>query len=135
MTAAEPRLTAFQVRVFDTYRRLGDWQAVADYLGVTIGRVKWVTNAAYAAFGVNGAVQLMALLGMTQPSESDVARPPLEPMLTGAAVGRLLGIHAETVRRLAPDDLPFHRISRRGDRRYRLSDVEAYAAAMTRRSR
>lgn len=44
-------------------------------------------------------------------------------------VSRLLGIHANTAKRLAPKELPYFRIGNRGDRRYRLGDVRAYLAA------
>lgn len=37
-----------------------------------------------------------------------------------------LGLHNNTVKRIAPSELPFVRIRDRGDRRYRVSDVDAY---------
>jgi len=44
-------------------------------------------------------------------------------------VARLLGLHVSTTKRLPPADLPFFRVTKRGDRRYRLGDVRAYLAA------
>lgn len=41
-------------------------------------------------------------------------------------VGVALGLHRNSVKRLPPTDLPYYRITDRGDRRYRRSDVEEY---------
>lgn len=46
-----------------------------------------------------------------------------------AEVARRLGLHANTTKRVPAKDLPFFRVNKRGDRRYRLGDVRAYLAA------
>ncbi|MFO1538922.1 MAG: helix-turn-helix domain-containing protein [Chloroflexota bacterium] len=49
------------------------------------------------------------------------------PMLTAAEVARMLHLHVNTVKRLGDrGELPFYRVSRRGDRRFRLDDVRAF---------
>lgn len=47
-------------------------------------------------------------------------------MLSASAVAKRLGVHLNTVKRIPPSELNFFRIGSRGDRRYRLADVEAY---------
>ena len=44
-------------------------------------------------------------------------------------VARHLGVHPNTVKRIPARELPFFRVTRRGDRRYRLEDVEHYIQA------
>jgi len=39
---------------------------------------------------------------------------------------RLLGLHYNTVVRLPPEDLPYMVVRARGDRRYRVTDIDAY---------
>jgi hypothetical protein len=46
--------------------------------------------------------------------------------LSTSQVARQLGVHPNTVKRLSPFILPYFRVGTRGDRRYRLEDVEAY---------
>jgi excisionase family DNA binding protein len=54
---------------------------------------------------------------------------PLGPMLTASEVAQLLHLHVNTVKRLGDrGELPFYRVCRRGDRRYRLEDVLAFLA-------
>jgi excisionase family DNA binding protein len=49
------------------------------------------------------------------------------PMLTAAEVARLLHLHVNTVKRLGDrGELPFYRVCKRGDRRYRRVDVEHF---------
>lgn len=49
------------------------------------------------------------------------------PMLTAAEVARLLHLHVNTVKRLGDrGELPFYRVCKRGDRRYRREDVEHF---------
>lgn len=43
-------------------------------------------------------------------------------------VAEILGLHVNTVKRLPFHELPFIRVSDRGDRRYRIEDVDLYAA-------
>lgn len=53
-------------------------------------------------------------------------------MLTTAEVAEMLHLHVNTVKRLADrGELKFVRVTRRGDRRYRPEDVEAYLREMT----
>ncbi len=48
-------------------------------------------------------------------------------LLTASEVATLLHVHVNTVKRLGDrGEIPFFRVSRRGDRRYRLDDVRAY---------
>lgn len=49
-----------------------------------------------------------------------------ERLLTVREVAELLSVHINTVKRLPTDELPFYRIVKRGDRRYRPSDVRLY---------
>jgi hypothetical protein len=48
-----------------------------------------------------------------------------EPLET-SEVARRLGVHPNTVKRIAPEDLPYFRVGGRGDRRYMARDVERY---------
>ncbi|HEY8870329.1 MAG TPA: helix-turn-helix domain-containing protein [Candidatus Limnocylindrales bacterium] len=46
------------------------------------------------------------------------------PMLTASEVAEMLHLHVNTVKRLGDrGELPFYRVCRRGDRRFRLDDV------------
>lgn len=47
-------------------------------------------------------------------------------LLTARQVADLLGCHVNTVKRIHPADLPFWRLSSRGDRRYSPADVDRY---------
>ena len=48
----------------------------------------------------------------------------LGPMLTASEVANLLHLHVNTVKRLGDrGELPFYRVCKRGDRRFRLDDV------------
>jgi excisionase family DNA binding protein len=48
----------------------------------------------------------------------------LGPMLTAAEVANLLHLHVNTVKRLGDrGELPFYRVCKRGDRRFRVDDV------------
>jgi hypothetical protein len=49
--------------------------------------------------------------------------------LTIGEAARALGVDKNSVRAWPADELPYHRIGRRGDRRYRAVDVAAYAAS------
>ena len=49
------------------------------------------------------------------------------PMLTASEVARMLHLHVNTVKRLGDrGELPFYRVCKRGDRRFRLDDVMAF---------
>ena len=48
--------------------------------------------------------------------------------LTAAEVAMRLGIHVNTLKRIPPDELPYFRVSHRGDRRYFPEDVARYIA-------
>ncbi len=53
-----------------------------------------------------------------------VAANELGPMLTASEVAQMLHIHVNTVKRLGDrGELPFYRVCKRGDRRFRLDDV------------
>lgn len=47
-------------------------------------------------------------------------------LLTAAEVAAHLYVSPETVKRIPPKYLPYFKVSTRGDRRYRLADVEKY---------
>jgi DNA-binding transcriptional MerR regulator len=53
------------------------------------------------------------------------------PYRTTSEAARLLGVHPNTLKRIAPSALPYHTVSQRGDRRYRIEDVRAFIAART----
>ena len=51
----------------------------------------------------------------------------LEPMLTASEVAGMLHLHVNTVRRLGDrGELPFYRVCKRGDRRFRFDDVMSF---------
>jgi hypothetical protein len=51
------------------------------------------------------------------------------PYRTAAEAANLIGVHVNTVKRIPAREMPYHVISRRGDRRYRIEDVRAYIEA------
>jgi len=51
--------------------------------------------------------------------------------LTVREVAERLGIHVNTVKRIHPEDLPYFRIGKRGDRRYDVSHVTRYKRERT----
>jgi excisionase family DNA binding protein len=51
----------------------------------------------------------------------------LGPMLTASEVAEMLHLHVNTVKRLGDrGELPFYRVCKRGDRRFRQEDVMAF---------
>ncbi len=53
----------------------------------------------------------------------------LGPMLTATEVAEMLHLHVNTVKRLGDrGELPFYRVCKRGDRRFRLEDVMKFLA-------
>lgn len=51
----------------------------------------------------------------------------LGPMLTASEVAALLHLHVNTVKRLGDrGELPFYRVCKRGDRRFRMEDVVSF---------
>jgi excisionase family DNA binding protein len=49
------------------------------------------------------------------------------PMLTASEVAEMLHLHVNTVKRLGDrGELPFYRVCKRGDRRFRLADVMSF---------
>ena len=60
---------------------------------------------------------------------ASMAANELGPMLTASEVAELLHLHVNTVKRLGDrGELPFYRVCKRGDRRFRLEDVMAFLA-------
>lgn len=56
-----------------------------------------------------------------------MAASELAPMLTASEVARMLHLHVNTVKRLGDrGELPFYRVCKRGDRRFRLDDVKTF---------
>lgn len=55
---------------------------------------------------------------------ASLAASQIGPMLTASEVAELLHLHVNTVKRLGDrGELPFYRVCKRGDRRFRLEDV------------
>ena len=55
---------------------------------------------------------------------ASMAAHELGPMLTASEVAELLHLHVNTVKRLGDrGELPFYRVCKRGDRRFRYDDV------------
>ena len=64
----------------------------------------------------------------TRPMAS-MAVNELGPMLTATEVAEMLHLHVNTVKRLGDrGELPFYRVCKRGDRRFRLDDVMKFLA-------
>lgn len=60
---------------------------------------------------------------------ASMPRNDIGPMLTASEVAAMLHLHVNTVKRLGDrGELPFYRVCRRGDRRFRLDDVLAFLA-------
>ena len=60
---------------------------------------------------------------------ASMAAGELGPMLTASEVADLLHLHVNTVKRLGDrGELPFFRVCKRGDQRFRLEDVMAFLA-------
>jgi excisionase family DNA binding protein len=60
---------------------------------------------------------------------ASMAAQQLGPMLTASEVAELLHLHVNTVKRLGDrGELPFYRVCKRGDRRFRLDDVLTFLA-------
>ena len=56
-----------------------------------------------------------------------MASNELGPMLTASEVAEMLHLHVNTVKRLGDrGELPFYRVCKRGDRRFRLEDVMSF---------
>ena len=72
--------------------------------------------------------------GTTTTGERDgMAVSELGPLLTASEVAEMLHLHVNTVKRLGDrGELPFFRVCRRGDRRFRLHDVMAFLARNSR---
>ena len=65
----------------------------------------------------------------TRQSMATMAVSELGPMLTASEVAEMLHLHVNTVKRLGDrGELPFYRVCKRGDRRFRLDDVMAFLA-------
>ena len=55
---------------------------------------------------------------------ASMAVTEMSPMLTATEVAEILHLHVNTVKRLGDrGELPFYRVCKRGDRRFRLDDV------------
>ena len=56
-----------------------------------------------------------------------MAMHELGPMLTASEVADMLHLHVNTVKRLGDrGELPFYRVCKRGDRRFRYEDVLSF---------
>ena len=63
------------------------------------------------------------------PLMASMAVNELGPMLTATEVAQMLHLHVNTVKRLGDrGELPFYRVCKRGDRRFRLDDVMIFHA-------
>ena len=69
-------------------------------------------------------------LGLMQTQRKHMAAMAaneLGPMLTASEVAEMLHLHVNTVKRLGDrGELPFYRVCKRGDRRFRLEDVMTF---------
>jgi excisionase family DNA binding protein len=69
-------------------------------------------------------------LGLMQTQRKPMAAMAsnvLGPMLTASEVAEMLHLHVNTVKRLGDrGELPFYRVCKRGDRRFRLEDVMTF---------
>jgi excisionase family DNA binding protein len=69
-------------------------------------------------------------LGLMQTQRNTmaaVAANELGPMLTASEVAEMLHLHVNTVKRLGDrGELPFYRVCKRGDRRFRMEDVMSF---------
>ena len=58
---------------------------------------------------------------------ASMAIQDIGPMLTASEVADMLHLHVNTVKRLGDRvELPFYRVCKRGDRRFRYDDVLAF---------
>jgi excisionase family DNA binding protein len=58
---------------------------------------------------------------------ASMAGPEIGQMMTASEVAAVLRLHVNTVKRLGDrGELPFFRVSKRGDRRFRVEDVLAF---------
>ena len=58
---------------------------------------------------------------------ASMAVTEIGPMLTASEVAEMLHLHVNTVKRLGDrGELPFYRVCKRGDRRFRYDDVLAF---------
>src|SRR4051812_47636545 len=65
----------------------------------------------------------------TDRAMASMAVNELGPMLTASEVAELLHLHVNTVKRLGDrGELPFYRVCKRGDRRFRMEDVVQFLA-------
>jgi excisionase family DNA binding protein len=56
-----------------------------------------------------------------------MAANEIGPMLTASEVAEMLHLHVNTVKRLGDrGELPFYRVCKRGDRRFRFADVMTF---------
>jgi excisionase family DNA binding protein len=70
------------------------------------------------------ALGLMQTLRNTMAA---VAANELGPLLTASEVAEMLHLHVNTVKRLGDrGELPFYRVCKRGDRRFRMEDVMSF---------
>jgi excisionase family DNA binding protein len=75
-----------------------------------------------------------ARIGLKTQNEADrpmasMAINELGPMLTASEVADMLHLHVNTVKRLGDrGELPFYRVCKRGDRRFRYEDVMDFLA-------
>ena len=69
-------------------------------------------------------------LGLMQTQRKQMAAMAAKvfgPMLTASEVAAMLPLHVNTVKRLGDrGELPFYRVCKRGDRRFRIEDVMAF---------
>jgi excisionase family DNA binding protein len=69
-------------------------------------------------------------LGLMQTQRKQMAAMAAKvfgPMLTASEVAAMLHLHVNTVKRLGDrGELPFYRVCKRGDRRFRIEDVMAF---------
>jgi excisionase family DNA binding protein len=76
-----------------------------------------------------GAERPQGALSEATHQMASMAVNELGPMLTATEVAEMLHLHVNTVKRLGDrGELPFYRVCKRGDRRFRLDDVMRFLA-------
>src|ERR1035437_2389300 len=88
------------------------------------GAVRFASLRVRCGPGHFGSRQRTSQMQMQRKSMAAMAANELGPMLTASEVAEMLHLHVNTVKRLGDrGELPFYRVCKRGDRRFRLEDA------------
>jgi len=91
-------------------------------LGISEHTVRNHIREAFARLGVSRLVDAFRAAGLAFDDE------PLTPALRARQAADALGLSVNALKRIPAEQLPFFRVVRRGDRRYRREDLAAYIA-------